>query len=97
MFLELSGLQNPSSTADNSDFLVSTFDQSQSTIEVASGLQLVSFGPAELTNFNVQPESDVLGAKTSIEIDITVGHDVSCQGGCHLSLSAPYRNPYTTT
>ena len=67
---------------------------------MAAGLSLVQLNPASLTDFSVQPESNRLGDTTILTIQMKVSVEVSCaqdRTGCSATVSAPVRNPYTSS
>ena len=68
VFLEIAGAVNPSSTSQNRDYVMSSFNASQLTLETASGLSLLQLAPAPLTAFSVTPGSDMIGAVTWLDI-----------------------------
>ena len=67
---------------------------------MASNLSLIQFGPAILTEFSAYPESDQFGADTALIIDMTIGSPIPCSSlvlGCFVTITMPYRNPYSTS
>ena len=100
VYLEISGVLNPASTALNKDYQVSTFNASGITIEMAGNLNLVQFQPAALTEFAFLPESDRFGAKTSVVITLALGVNLPCSftgTDCYLTVEAPVLNSYSTS
>ena len=97
--IEISPFQNPASTAQNKDFSVATLDSNGVILEMITTessnftLKLRQLSPNILTAFDVNTESDRIGAtNTTLTINLTLSSDLPCQSdftGCFITLDVP--------